>query len=345
MLKEYRALTKQFEAPSALRQVAEAARQQSAMLKEYRALAKQFEAPSALRQVAEAARQQSAMLKEYRALAKQFEAPSALRQVAEAARQQSAMLKEYRALAKQFEAPSALRQVAEAARQQSAMLKEYRALAKQFEAPSALRQVAEAARQQSTVLEEYRALAKQFQVSPAMRQVAEAAKQLRQSSEVFGEAWDERLAEAVGRLERAEDIIQNAPEPEQAVGELVEDATTVQEAAPSGAQQSVNTLVRHVAMAFLIEVLAGPELEAAGEGVRELMFALIVALLITTVPSTALPDPPPAPGLSTSIEIESMTTAMTLPGEWAVEGLPAIVRASWSGGRRASDRVLHGPDS
>ena len=96
----------------------------------------------------------------------------------------------------------------------------------------------------------YREVAKQLQYSPALRQAAEAAKRLQRSSELFGDAWDERLAEAVGRLERAEDIIRNASEPERAVEELVQDAATVQEAAPSEAQGGVNTLVRHLTWDF-----------------------------------------------------------------------------------------------
>ena len=49
---------------------------------------------------------------------------------------------------------------------------------------------------------------------------------------LFGEAWDERLAAAVGRLDRAEDIIAAAPEPERAIEALATDTDTVREAAP-----------------------------------------------------------------------------------------------------------------
>ena len=60
------------------------------------------------------------------------------------------------------------------------------------------------------------------------------------TSELFGSAWDERLAEAVDRLERADETIADSPEPERAVEELVADAATVQEAAPPEAQERVN---------------------------------------------------------------------------------------------------------
>ena len=337
MLESYRAVAKQLHVSLAMGEAVEAARQQSAMLESYRAAAKQLHVSSAMGEAVEAARQQSAMLESYRAAAKQLHVSSAMSEAVEAARQQSAMLESYRVAAKQLHVSSAMSEAVEAARQQSAMLESYRALAKQLHVSSAMGEAVEAARQQSAMLESYRALAKQVQVSPAMRQVAEMAKQLQQSSELFGDAWDERLAEAVGRLERAEDIIQNTPEPEQAAKELVEDATTVQEAAPSGAQQSVNTLVHHVAMAFLIELLAGPGLEAAGEAVREAVFSLIMALLIATVSPTALPDLPPAPRLLTSIDIEPVATAGTLPGDWAVGGLPAVVERA---GPVAAERVV-----
>ena len=54
--------------------------------------------------------------------------------------------------------------------------------------------------------------------------VSEALKALpRLDAALFGEAWDERLAAAVGRLDRAEDIITAASEPERAVEALATD--------------------------------------------------------------------------------------------------------------------------
>ena len=182
----------------------------------------------------------------------------------------------------------------------------------------------------------YRELAMQLGASPALRQISETAKQLQQSSELFGEAWDERIAEAVGRLERADEIIRNAPEPEQAVEELVKDAATVQRAAPSRARKVANTLVSQVAVGFLLELLAGPELEAAGEAVRAVLLSLIMALqLVTTGPPTA-PPLPPAPDLPTTRAIKPVTTALALPSDLA-EGLPAFVQRA---GPAAAERVV-----
>ena len=151
--------------------------------------------------------------------------------------------------------------------------------------------------------------------------------------ELFGGAWNERVAEAVGRLERAQDIIRNAPEPERAVEELVKDAATVQEAAPSKARKGLNTWVHHLAWGLLVELIAGPELAAAGAAVREVVLSLLVTLLVATTP----PDLPPAPGLLMGHEIKPVTTALTLPGDWAVEGLPAIVQRA---GPAAAERVV-----
>ena len=86
-------------------------------------------------------------------------------------------------------------------------------------------------------------------------------------------------------------------------------------------------------MGLLVEVIAGPELEAVGTAVREAVLPLIMALLIATAP----PDLPPTPGLSMGHEIEPVTTALTLPGDWAVEGLPAIVQRA---GPVAAERMV-----
>jgi hypothetical protein len=48
---------------------------------------------------------------------------------------------------------------------------------------------------------------------------------------LFGEAWDERVAAAVRRLERAEELIATSPEPERTVETLATDTDTVREAA------------------------------------------------------------------------------------------------------------------
>ena len=66
--------------------------------------------------------------------------------------------------------------------------------------------------------------------STALREAMQGLPRLDQG--LFGEAWDERLAAAVRRLERAEDILDAAPDPERAVEALARDTDTVREAAP-----------------------------------------------------------------------------------------------------------------
>ncbi len=134
---------------------------------------------------------------------------------------------------------------------------------------------------------------------------------------VFGEAWNERVADAVGRLERAEDTIADSPEPERVLEELVADAATVQESAPPEAQGPVNTWVWLFVLWLAERFLADP----AQEAVREAVLPLLVTLLVVVTP----PDPLAAPELATTQKLEPVTTALTLPGNWAVQGLPAIV--------------------
>ena len=85
------------------------------------------------------------------------------------------------------------------------------------------------------------------------------------TSELFGSAWDERLAEAVDRLERADETIADSPEPERAVEELVADAATVQEAAPPEARERVNIWVRLFVLWLAERFLVDPALEAVRE--------------------------------------------------------------------------------
>ena len=149
------------------------------------------------------------------------------------------------------------------------------------------------------------------------------------TSELFGEAWDEHLAETVGRLERAEDAIADSPEPERAVEELVSDAATVQEAAPPEAQKGVNTWVRLFVLWLAEQLFADPALEAA----RDAVLPLIITLLVVVT----LPEPPAAPEPSTSRAIEPATTALILPSDWAIEGLPAILQRA---GPAAAERTV-----
>ena len=162
--------------------------------------------------------------------------------------------------------------------------------------------------------------------SPALQAAMEIP---RLTPELFGEAWNERLAEAVGRLEQAQGTIADSPEPERAVEDLVADAATVQEAAPPEAQESVNTWVRSFVFRVVVKLLVDPALEA----VREAVLPLIITLLVVVTP----PDPPTAPDLSTSPRLEPVTTALILPGNWSVDGLPPIVQRA---GPRAAERVV-----
>ena len=162
--------------------------------------------------------------------------------------------------------------------------------------------------------------------SPALQAAIEMP---RLTPELFGEAWNERLAEAVGRLEQAQDTIADSPEPDRAVEDLVADAATVQEAAPPEAQESVNTWVRFFVFWLADKFLADPALEA----VREAVLPLIIVLLVLVTP----PDPPTPPELPTSPRLEPVTTALILPGNWSVDGLPPIVQRA---GPMAAERVV-----
>ena len=148
-------------------------------------------------------------------------------------------------------------------------------------------------------------------------------------AELFGPAWDERVAEAVDRLQHVEDIIADAPDPKRAVEELAEDAATVQDAAPADAQEGVNAWVRLLAFWLAEHFVADPALEA----VHAKVFPWILALLVVSTP----PDLPPAPASSTNRGLEAVSRALTLPSGWAVEGLPAIVERA---GPTAAERVV-----
>ena len=97
--------------------------------------------------------------------------------------------------------------------------------------------------------------AERFDLGKVAAQVAQA--QLAASSflaampeltpELFGGAWNERVAASIWRLERTsltEDIVADAADPKRAVvvvEELAKDAAAVEEAAPPGAKERVNT--------------------------------------------------------------------------------------------------------
>ena len=71
------------------------------------------------------------------------------------------------------------------------------------------------------------------------------------------------------------------------------------------------------------------------EAVRETVLSLVVVLLVMAV--QAPPELPAAPALPASSGLESTTSALTLPGDWAVEGIPEIVRRA---GPEATERTI-----
>ena len=154
--------------------------------------------------------------------------------------------------------------------------------------------------------------------------------------EMFGGAWNESVAEAVRRLERTEVLAEHLD------GDADEDAATVQEAAPPEAQARVKArlcwlrvrrglarLEKLVSSLVLICTLLGLPVPD--------VFTMTQFLLDVTVPPSGPPPPVPAPDSSTTQGIEPVTTALTLPGAWAVEGLPAVVERA---GPAAVERVV-----
>ena len=151
----------------------------------------------------------------------------------------------------------------------------------------------------------------------------------RLTPELFGEAWNEHLAAAVGRLDSLENIIADAPETERTVEELIEDADTVGKAAPLAAQTTIQ-LVLWLVVQLVLQVVVIPTLV---EALREKVYPAIEAALVEPTP----PDLPPPPALPTTQELKPATTALRLPDDWAVEGLPAIVQRA---GPAAADRMV-----
>ncbi len=170
----------------------------------------------------------------------------------------------------------------------------------------------------------------QLRDSPAMRAVEQLRTMPPLPSQLFGAAWDERLDAAVSRLERAPDIIAEAPEPEQAAAELATDAELVRDAASPEAREGVNTWTQLFWLWLLEKLFVDPAIDAAREAALPV---LIAALLVVIQP----PDPPPAPDLPTTQEFAPATTALQVPSDWAVGGLPAIVQRA---GPTAIERVV-----
>ena len=153
--------------------------------------------------------------------------------------------------------------------------------------------------------------------------------------DLFSEKWDERVATAIERLERAEDVITAAPEPEHAVEVLAADTDTVVEAAPPHAKERVDRWVQWIWFLLAERLFLDPVLDPAIQTAREAVLRVIVALVVITTPPP--PAVPPAPPFSMHVESESPSAALTIPGKWAVEGVPVIVRRA---GPMAADRMI-----
>ena len=296
-----------------------------------------------IRALEELGRQASPALKAATLAAERLANSPALKAAEKAARQfhESPALKAATLAAERLANSPALKAAEKAARQfhESPGMKAATLAAERLANSPALKAAEKAARQfhESPGMKAAALAAERLANSPALKAAVLAAGELARmpplplTPEVFSTACDdERLQAAVRRLERADDVIANAPEVERAVEELAADATTVKDAARPEAQEGVNAWTRLFWFWLLEKLLVDPALEAAGEAVLPVM---IVALLVVTAP----PDPPPAPGLSTTQELKPVTTALTLPSGWAVEGLPAIVERA---GPVAAERVL-----
>ena len=151
--------------------------------------------------------------------------------------------------------------------------------------------------------------------------------------ELFGSAWDRRVAEAVKRLERTDTSAESLD------GDVDEDAATLQKAAPPDAQASVKArlcwlrvrreLVRLEKLCSRLVLIW----TLLGEPVPD------VATTARLLNATAPPSGPPVPGADPSATraLEPVTTALTLPSDWAAMGLPAIVERA---GPIAAERVV-----
>ena len=195
-----------------------------------------------------------------------------------------------------------------------------------------------------------RALQEQFnrEYGPGIRALQELGRQFDREygpgiRALLDGAWDERLAAAVGRLERAEEIIAAAPEPERAVEGLIADAETVREAAPPEAREGINKWVQlfwiYLAQKLILDPALDPALKQVMETAREMALCLAVVLVVITTEPT-LPTPPPAPTLWQPEALAPMSAppdALILPGGWAIEGLPDIVLRA---GPQAAERTI-----
>ena len=179
--------------------------------------------------------------------------------------------------------------------------------------------------------------------SPALREAMQGldSTALREAIDqgLFGEAWDERLAAAVRRLERAEDILDAAPDPERAVEALARDTDTVREAAPPEAREGINKWAQWIWIYLAQKLVLDPALDPAMEAARKMALCLVVVLRVITTDPT-LPTPPPAPALqqpATLAPVSASPEALILLGGWQIDGLPDIVLRA---GPQAAERTV-----
>ena len=240
---------------------------------------------------------------------------------------QAARLLESPALKAAEQAADQYRQMAD----QAAQLLESPALKAAEHAADQYRRIADQAAVQLDFLDHSRLLEQFEQAHQAANKLLAKMPQL--TPELFGGAWNESVAEAVRRLERTE-----APA-EDLDGDADEDAATVQKAAPPEAQARVKVrlcwlrvrrgLVRLEKLCSRLVLIW----TLLGEPVPDV--STTAQLLGVTAPPSGPPVPAPDP--STTRALGPVTTALTLPADWAVEGLPAIVERA---GPTAAERVV-----
>ena len=153
--------------------------------------------------------------------------------------------------------------------------------------------------------------------------------------ELFSAKWDERVAAAIARLERAEEAIAAAPEPERAVEVLAADTDTVVGATPPDAREQVDRWIQWIWILLAEKLFLDPFLDPALDAAREAVLRVVIALVVIVMPPA--PDVPPLPPSSMHVEPESPGAALTIPGKWAVEGVPKIVRRA---GPKVVDRMI-----
>ena len=137
----------------------------------------------------------------------------------------------------------------------------------------------------------------------------------RLTPELLGGALKERVAEAVGRLERTEALaedISDAADLKRAIDELAEDAATVKEATPPDAQEGVNTrlfwlwvqrLSQLARVAEFLPVVFGVLMRLLGVNASDLPTVEELMVLLGVNAPSDLP-PVPVPDLPTAQELE-----------------------------------------